>query len=360
MKIRPGLRSGRVVPPPSKSHAHRLLIANFLAGGGGGDLDDNQDDAADIAATKRSLRALLAESSDVVLDCGESGSTLRFLSPIAAALGKRAVFKTAGRLSERPFVEYPSIESGVHELRGDVSSQFVTGLLFALPLIKGDSEIRFTSPLESVGYVNMTLDVIRRAGIEIEEIKNGFKIRGSQSYRRQITAVEADWSGAAFWYAMNALGCRIAVDGLCESSAQPDRAISKMLPELARRVDVSQCPDIFPVLSVVAAARPGRTVFSGIRRLRLKECDRVAAMEDVLSRFGAKVEASEGEFKVDGTGGVFSGGKFPTYDDHRIAMSVAVGAVVAEGDVEIDNPHCVSKSYPGFFGQFESLDLILV
>ncbi len=354
MTINPGLCRGEITAPPSKSHAHRLFIANFLADGAGADLADCTGDSADILATKRSLRALLSDDVEPVLDCGESGSTLRFLSPVAAALGKRPRYKLSGRLSERPNIAYESLESGIHELSGNVSSQFVTGLLFALPLLEGDSEIRFLSPLESRGYVDMTLDVIRKAGVSIEKMDKGFSIPGRQRYRRQASKVEGDWSGAAFWYAMNALGSDVKVIGLNENSAQPDRAIGQLLPDLPDRVDVSQFPDIFPVLTVVAAARPGKTVFEGITRLRLKECDRVAAMADVLGRFGAKISVTETSFCVEGADGAFSGGKFHVYGDHRIAMSVAVGSTIALDSVEIDDHECANKSYPGFFELLQS------
>ena len=168
MLIVPGHRRGAANPPRSKSHLHRLLIADFLAG----DLSrlaDDPADSEDINATKRCLGALAGRDSAPVLDCGESGSTLRFIAPVAAALGKRPVFKKAGRLADRPALEYDGIRSGLHELRGDVSSQFVTGLLFALPLLKGDSRISFTTPLESRGYVDMTLDVLKKSGITVIE-----------------------------------------------------------------------------------------------------------------------------------------------------------------------------------------------
>ena len=353
--IEPGLRRGRVSVPQSKSHAHRLLIANFLAGDREC-LADAAGDSADIIATKRCLRALGSGDPAPILDCGESGSTLRFLAPVAAALGRTPRFVRAGRLAERPFKEYATLASGVHELAGDVSSQFVTGLLFALPLLDGDSGIKFTTPLESRGYVDMTLSVLRRAGIGIAESAEGFSVKGGQRYRVQPCEVEGDWSAAAFWVAMNALGSEVAVDGLDGDSAQPDRAIAALLPELPETVDVSQCPDIFPVLTVAAAGRARRTIFTGIRRLRLKECDRVAAMEDVQRRFGVATEVSENRFVVLGTGAPFEGGDFCAFGDHRIAMSIAVGATVARAPVRIDNPECVAKSYPAFFRDFDSLD----
>lgn len=354
MILAPGMRSGTTPAPRSKSHEHRLLIASFLAGRRDV-LAASQGDSADILATKRCLAALAADGDSPLLDCGESGSTMRFLAPIAAALGKKPVFRTAGRLADRPAIEYGRLESGIHTLRGDVSSQFATGLLFALPLLDGDSEIRFSSPLESRGYVDMTLRVLEDSGIAIEEKNGSFCVAGRQRYAAPVRDVEGDWSGAAFWFGMDFLGSSVAVDGLSADSSQPDRAIAALADDFPSRIDVSQFPDIFPVLAVMAAHLPGRTEFSGVRRLRIKECDRVAAMEDVLTRFGARTEVSEGSFSVSGTGGAFRGGGFATYGDHRIAMAIAVGATIAEFPVEIDDAACAAKSYPSFFSEYERL-----
>jgi len=374
MTLEPGLRKGKVIAPPSKSHAHRLLIANFLAGlnGRSGTSDPTTPpgrgrspsaplESEDILATKRCLSALNSQLSTLnshpVLDCGESGSTLRFLAPIAAALGVRPKWVMRGRLAERPFTPYESLAPGVHTLAGDVSSQFVTGLLFALPLLKGDSAIRFTSPLESRGYVDMTLQVLKGAGIVVREMPDGFDIPGNQAYHPQSTPVEGDWSGAAFWFAMNALGSQIEISGLNHESAQPDRAISclKLPLPLQLPLNVSQFPDLFPALSVMAAGKKDETRFTGIRRLRLKECDRVAAMADVLTRFGVKVEVSESAFTVQGTSAPFNGGEFTTYGDHRIAMAIAVGATRAASSVTLDNAACAAKSYPAFFKEFTNV-----
>ena len=360
MTFEPGPREGVADVPVSKSHLHRLLIAGFLSGSRDG-LAPDADDSADIAATRRCLAALATADAAPRLECGESGSTLRFLAPVAAALGKRPVFVTQGRLANRPSIDYSSgIRPGLHELRGDVSSQFVTGLLFALPLLDGDSEIRFTTPLQSRGYVDMTLDVLRLAGIRATETATGFLVPGSQRYAPvDLAATERDWSGAAFWLAMNALGSRVETPGLNPDSHQPDHAIVRVLADFAKpgpvELDVSAFPDLFPVLTVVAARRDGDTRFTGIRRLRLKESDRVAAMADVLTRFGREAVANEEDFSVRGSDAPFRGGSFASYGDHRIAMSAAVGATVADSPVEIDDGGCMAKSYPGFARQFAIL-----
>ena len=361
--IEPGRRRGRVEAPRSKSHEHRLLIADFLAGDYSR-LAPREGDADDIQATKRCLLALAGDDTAPFLDCGESGSTRRFLAPIAAALGKKPVFKTAGRLADRPQMDYDDLQPGEFKLAGDVSSQFVTGLLFALPLLKGDSFIRFTAPLESKGYVEMTRRVLVGAGIFIGVRDDGYDVPGGQTYHAQPdVAVEGDWSGAAFWFAMNALGSDIKVSGLDAKSVQPDRVVQDHLQRISTAwngervfVDVSECPDLFPALSVVAAASPGETLFTGTRRLRLKESDRTAAMEDVLKRFGAEVERRENEFSVRGSEEPFRGGEIETGGDHRIAMAAAVGATHADGPVELDDAACAAKSYPSFFADFERLE----
>ena len=363
--IEPGRRRGRVEAPRSKSHEHRLLIADFLAGDYSR-LASREGDADDIQATKRCLLALAGDDTAPFLDCGESGSTRRFLAPIAAALGKKPVFKTAGRLADRPQMDYDDLQPGEFKLAGDVSSQFVTGLLFALPLLKGDSFIRFTAPLESKGYVEMTRRVLVGAGIFIGVRDDGYDVPGGQTYHAQPdVAVEGDWSGAAFWFAMNALGSDIKVSGLDAKSVQPDRVVQDHLQRISTAwngervfVDVSECPDLFPALSVVAAASPGETVFTGTRRLRLKESDRTATMEDVLKRFGAEVENRENEFSVRGSEEPFRGGEIETGGDHRIAMAAAVGATHADGPVELDDAACAAKSYPSFFADFERLERI--
>ena len=350
--LTPGPRRLQIKVPPSKSHAHRLLIANFLAGDRAC-LAPTDGDSADVQATKRCLAALAEPTTSPVLDCGESGSTLRFLAPVAAALGKRPTYIRRGRLADRPFKDYQDLKAGLHELPGNVSSQFVTGLLFALPLLSGNSQIRFTSPLESRGYVDLTLAVLRGAGIVVESREDGFDVPGGQHYRLQSSSVEGDWSGAAFWFAMNALGSEVEISGLNPDSAQPDRAIRELTADFPTTIDVSQYPDIFPVLTIVAAFRGQRTTFTGIARLRLKECDRVEAMRVTLEKIGVAVEVSVESFTVLRGVESFPGGNFSAFGDHRIAMSVAVAATRSTGPVTIDDENCVSKSYPGFFDLFD-------
>ena len=352
------MRRGSVEVPVSKSHLHRLLIAEALAGEYGR-LIVSPEDSEDIKATKRCLKVLVSGEKDVVLDVGESGSTLRFLSPVVPALGKSAKFVKSGRLAQRPAMEYPALSAGIQELPGNVSSQFVTGLLFALPLLDGDSEIRFKSPLESRGYVDMTLDVVRDYGITIKDLDGGFVIPGLQRFKvpddESKRIAEKDWSGAAFWVCANAMGNDIVFEGLECASRQPDRAVVEAVKLLGGEIDVSGFPDSFPALCIAAACNEGITRFVGTRRLRLKESDRVAAMEDVLGRFGVKTAAGDNDFTVYGSDRQLSGGAFRSYGDHRIAMAVAIGATRAAGPVELDDAKCAAKSYPSFFAAFSRL-----
>ena len=355
--ILPGRRRGVVTAPPSKSHRHRVLIADFLAGGGAYAVPDSGD-SDDVVATKRCLAALASGDTEPTLDVGESGSTYRFLAPVAAALGRRPCYRTAGRLASRPQIWYDDLKSGLHMLAGDVSSQFVTGLLFARPVLAGDSEIRFTNPLQSRGYVDMTLRVLRSYGIVVDETDGGFAIKGRQRFVAPPgePPTEGDWSGATFWLAMNAIGSNVEVKGLDPDSAQPDRMVVGLLSQNGGEKDVSQCPDALPALAVVAGAADGDTRFVGVRRLRLKECDRLAAMAEFLGRLRVEVEEGDDSFVVHGRGGFAGGASIRTFGDHRIAMSAAVAATRADGSLKIDDAACSAKSYPGFFDMFDGLD----
>lgn len=359
-----GLRKGVMRLAQSKSHAHRVLIAEFLSGRTSS-LADAPIDCDDILATKRCLRALAA--GDSTLDCNESGTTRRLLGPVVAALGVTPNWVMRGRLASRPQIDYSCLKPGVQELPGDISSQFVSGLLFALPILKGDSEIRLTTPLASRGYVEMTLDVLKTYGIKITETANGFLVPGNQQFIAPANGpeIEGDWSGAAFILAMNALGNEIELSAadrasLKADSLQPDKAIVPYLAELAKdgsvTLDVDACPDIFPILTVVAAYRDFPTTFTGTKRLKIKESDRTAAMAEVLTLLGVKTEVEENCFLVAGAKGLESPSEvFHTLSDHRIAMSIAVAATKARAPLSIDNTACAAKSFPTFFEDFLQL-----
>ena len=406
LTIYPSKLAGEVTPPSSKSQAHRALIAAAL--GGGISTLSNLADSQDIQAPRRCLSALGALVEDLgpgtlrvhglgnsipqagpfpTLDCGESGSTLRFLIPVALLVQGQAAFTGRGRLMERPLAPYEdlfrgkgigwSMEHGVltldsgrgydrlaldpgeYRLPGDVSSQFITGLLFALPLLEGDSDLLLTAPLESRGYVDLTLDVLDRFGVVAEPRENGFHIPSGQMYQARDLAVEADWSQAAFWYAANHLGGQVDILGMDPASRQGDREIAAYSRMLARsgqvELDVSQGPDLAPPLAAMAAVRTGTTRLTNAARLRAKESDRLASVTRALRAMGGQVEEYADSLTIHGVKRLPGGGVVDCANDHRIAMMAAVCAASAEAPVKLLGAECVRKSYPEFWTHFQSL-----
>ena len=359
LTITPTRLQGSVTPPPSKSQAHRLLICAALAEGESrlANLTPSQD----VDATRRCLAALREDRRGLPqLDCGESGSTLRFLLPLALVLRGGGVFTGRGRLMDRPQRPYfdlfdekgirydqkngiltveGRLTPGTYRLPGNVSSQFVTGLLYALPLLEGNSDILLTSPLESRSYVDMTLEALALFGIRGVEREDRFLIPGGQRYRPCEAAVEADWSQAAFWLAAVSLGSPVRVEGLDQNSAQGDRVIADLFSRLSWpgdvEIDVSDCPDLAPPLAVMAAVRAGVTRLTGAARLRLKESDRLEA--------------------IGGRSGLTGGCAVDCRNDHRIAMMAAVAATACREPVTLLGAECVAKSYPHFWDDYRML-----
>ena len=407
-----GVLNGEVVPPPSKSRAHRLLICAALGKEPCTIVCSSVND--DIIATMRCLNALGASitySSGVfnvnpvkvvkggTLDCGESGSTLRFLVSVAAVLGADATFVGSGKLPQRPMGaltdvlaehgisftrlaadELPvscrgELRGGKYILPGNISSQYLTGLLFALPLANDDSEIEIVGGLTSASYVAMTLDALATAGISIEHKGNIFRIKGNQQYRvPSDLIVEGDWSSAAFWVVAGVVGAKpVTVCGMNEESLQGDSAIVTHLRNMGAfiekqgdrviampshlfgaELDCTDTPDLVPVLSVAAAVAQGTTIFTGVGRLRFKECDRLAAMKELLALYGISSQIGEDTFTVFG-GEPVASGVVDSCGDHRIAMAAAIMSTVSRDVTSIDGASCVAKSYPAFFDDFASL-----
>ena len=314
------------------------------------------------------------------LDCGESGSTLRFLLPVCAAkphdLEAPIVLTGSGRLPSRP--NGPLLEAlrshgaqihgdflpltvdgglfaGDYELLGNVSSQYFSGLLFALPLLEGDSTLRYTSPLESRPYVDLTLSVLRQFGICIDEMENGWRVPGGQRYASPGTAeAEGDWSAAAFWLGANMLGNAVTVEGLNDHSCQGDQAIETLLSRVGGEINVTDTPDLMPILSAVAAAIPGKvTRITGAARLRLKESDRLAAMAKTIQALGGQAEELPDGLIIHGT--KLKGGTVDGMNDHRVVMSAAIAATACQEPVTILGAEAVNKSYPDFWNDFEAL-----
>ena len=381
IRIIPQKLRGAVTPPASKSMAHRAVLAMALAGGTG--TLSNLSDSQDIQATKRCVAALQDPRPGGELpfmDCGESGSTLRFLIPIALAAAGGGVFTGHGRLMERPQQPYfdifdekgifygqtdgvltvrGTLTPGVYRLPGNVSSQFVTGLLYALPLLPGDSTIEITTPLESGGYVDMTLDMLEKFGISVQNKNYAvFHIPGNQVYQGRDITVEGDWSQAGFWYSANFLDNQVAIQGLNADSTQGDRVVASLYWKLAKPgdtdIDVSGCPDLLPPLAVMAAVRSGTTRFVNAARLRIKESDRLATTAALLNALGGHAEEGPDSLTVRGVP-AFSGGTVDGANDHRIVMAAAIAATRSSAPVTILGAEAVRKSYPSFWEDYKQL-----
>ena len=405
LTITPTALCGAVTPPPSKSQSHRLLIAAALAEGES--FVDNLAHSQDIDATICCLKALGAQftpegggmrvkglgagtasrrfAQDLPhLDCGESGSTLRFLIPVALMLRGGGVFTGRGRLMERPLEPYfqlfrekgisyelkdgvltvrGELTPGEYRLPGNVSSQFFTGLLFALPFLPGPSNLISTTPLESGDYIAMTLEALGAFGVVFPTTLSRppqYLLPGNQVCRSARVAVEGDWSGAAFWYAAAFLGCDVDVRGLNKASLQGDMRIlsfcEKLRGEGPVELDVSECPDLVPPLAAMAALRAGEaTRIVNAERLRIKESDRLSAVTDVLSALGAQVVERPDRLLIQGQRLLRGGATVESHNDHRIAMMAAIAAIGCLESVTILGGECVKKSYPTFWEEYAAL-----
>ena len=385
--IKPTKLRGTAAAIPSKSQAHRLLICAAFAA------RETRlycpDTNRDIEATADCLRALGAEitrdeggytvlpvqsrPATAVLPCHDSGSTLRFLLPVAGALGVDATFQLEGRLPQRPLsplweemermgctLTRPTectircqgkLNSGVYTISGGVSSQFITGLLLAFPLISGESQLEITGKLESAPYVTMTLKAMEQFGVMVQN----FSVAGNQHFISPGTVtVEGDWSNGAFFLAAKALGSNVTVTGLRQDSPQGDQAAAKLLPGLEKKliIDAADIPDLVPILAVTAACKQG-AVFTNIGRLRLKESDRVESVKEMIIALGGTAESDAETLTVQGTG--LHGGTVDAQNDHRIAMAAAIAATACSEDVIILGAQCVEKSYPRFFEEYRKL-----
>lgn len=416
IRIIPRGLAGTVQAPSSKSMTHRELICAALAAGES--VVDNVSPSKDIEATIRCMAALGARIEEtasaypgrrayrtagglakrdgpVTCACGESGSTLRFLIPIGLYSGNCCVFTGEGRLGERPLAPYfrlfdekgigyaaadglpltaeGTLAPGRYVLPGDVSSQFFSGLLFVLPLLPGDSELRAATPVESESYIGMTVDAMARHGVRVDRTEAGWRIPGGQRYRPGRFAVEGDWSQGAFWLAAGLLGEDIAVTGLPAASPQGDRVVADILRRMggaleAREgvlcaaasetrgtvIDAEDCPDLVPVLTALAAVSRGRTEIVHAARVRLKECDRLHAMASELAKLGARIEEKPDGLVIDGVE-TLSGGVVGGWNDHRVTMALAAVSARCAEPLTITGAECVAKSYPAFWRDFRSL-----
>ena len=396
--IKPRKLSGEVVVPPSKSMAHRAIICAALSKGKS--IIDNIDLSDDIIATINAARSMGAKieidnrkvavegilsspnNEDFIVDCNESGSTLRFFVPITMLLNQKKTFIGKGNLGKRPLdvfyeifdkqgIKYfykkdildlqieGKLKPDTFYVRGDISSQFITGLLFALPLLNDDSKIVIISKLESKSYLDLTLSMLEKFGIEIENKDyKEFIIKGNQEYKAMDYTVEGDYSQAAFFLSANYIGNDIDIKGLDENSLQGDKEILKWIEVLKndenKVIDATNCPDIIPILTVCAALTKGKTEIINAGRLRIKECDRLTAISTQLNKLGADIIEHEESLTIKGVDSL-NGGYVDSFKDHRISMSLAIASSRCKDDIIIKDYMCVKKSYPHFYEDFKKL-----
>lgn len=411
VQITPAKLKGTVTIPASKSDCHRAIICATLSMGKCtiSPITLSQDIEATIscvnalgAKTEVKGDTLTIDSSHLfssgrgTFDCCESGSTLRFFIPVVSALGISGHFVGKGRLPQRPIGIYldllpnhgvecetkgglpldtkGKLQSGTYSLPGNVSSQFVTGLLLALPLLDGDSKIVLTSPLESVGYVNMTIDTMKRFGVTVEETEYGYFVKGNQHYTPHDYTVQGDWSQAAFFMVAGAFGGEITVKGIDPNSTQGDREICNLIKKFGAdieigtdfvkvknkgdlrgiNIDASQIPDLVPVLAVCGSGAYGVTKIYNAERLRIKESDRLKTTCEAINNLGGMVAEVDDGLIVQGAG-MLNGGKAEGCNDHRIVMASAVASIISRNKVTVTDAQAINKSYPNFFEDFKKL-----
>ncbi len=416
IKVTPRSLKGEVNIPPSKSISHRAIISASLSNGTS--KISNVAFSDDIVATLEAMKSLGVEvvsidkdtehTSTVVIkgtdnlklinntiDCVESGSTIRFLMPLVTLPGEEVTVTGRGRLVERPMDTYykmfdkqgikykttdgnlpvtieGKLEPGTFEMRGDISSQFITGLLFTLPLLYGDSNIVVTTELESKGYVDLTLEMLNKFDIEIENKDyKEFTIKGNQKYNAHDYKVEGDYSQVAFWIVGGLLNGEIKCNNIDLDSLQGDKVVLDIVEEMngdievkddyviARKsetkgaiIDASECPDIIPVLSVLASVSKGTTRVINGKRLRIKESDRLNSTATIINMMGGNVEELEDGLIIKGVDKLKGGVTIDSYGDHRIAMALGIASSICEEPIVITNSHVVSKSYPNFWEDF--------
>lgn len=418
LKIFPSKLRGKLRIPPSKSIAHRAIICAALADGKSELKNIAYSD--DINATIKAMESLGANfeknenklivygnagsnkkgEKHIKIDCCESGSTIRFLLPILTLFDGDYIIYTKGKLLDRPMTPYYEIfdEEGIKykrrektleikiekrlssclfNMRADISSQFISGMMFMLPLLNHDSEIIISGKMESKGYVDLTIDCLKKFGINI--INNNYKsfyIEGNQSYISRDYYIEGDYSQLAFFAVANALGNDVEINGIEKDSLQGDKKILDILEKFGAKVefldndmdlkilegerkaysfDGSQIPDIVPIISLLASLSEGKTEIKDISRLKIKESDRLKAIYTELSKLGADIEIGDDFMVIRGVKKLRAGVKVDSYKDHRIAMMLAIAATVCEKEIVLENAEAVSKSYPNFWEEYRKL-----
>lgn len=412
IRIIPNKLNGIIKIPPSKSMSHRAIIAAGLSQGKCS--IDNITFSNDIIATLEAMKSfgvkakIKIEDNDGfssiyiegkeklelinnIIDCKESGSTIRFLIPMAGLLGKKVIYTGEGKLVERPLNQYYDIfkeqninysningklpltvegilNPGTFKIEGNVSSQFITGLLFVLPILSGNSKIIITTEMESKGYIDLTLSILEQFSIEIEN-KNyrEFIIKGNQKYKPLDYSVEGDFSQAAFWIVAGILGDHITCRNININSLQGDKVILDIVKEMGAdihitndfietkksitkgiTIDASQCPDLVPILATLGALSKGTTKIINASRLRIKESDRLKSITTELNKLGADIHELEDGLVIHGKENL-TGGIVDSWNDHRIAMALAIASIKCIQPVTITNSDAINKSYPRYW-----------
>ncbi|ONI46198.1 3-phosphoshikimate 1-carboxyvinyltransferase [Candidatus Epulonipiscioides gigas] len=417
IRLIPNKLKGEVEIPPSKSLAHRAIICASLAKGESiiSNIDYSEDIIATICAVK-SLGANIKQvdntlyikgieaqvNNNIQIDCNESGSTLRFFVPISTLFANTVNFIGQGNLGKRPLTAFyeifdkqsikysykeqeldlniqGTIKPDTFTLRGDISSQFITGLLFTLPLLQGDSKIIITTALESKGYIDLTLQMLEMFGITIEnQDYQTFIIKGNQNYKPTNYKVEGDFSQAAFFLIAGALGNDITVKNLNPHSYQADKEVIELLRKIGANIKVtdthikatknelknivmdgSECPDIVPIMALILSVCIGASEINNVARLRIKECDRLSAINLELSKLGAKIQEFSDSLKIDGVRELIAHKEISSHKDHRIAMMIAIAVTICQNEIILHDPECVAKSYPSFWEDYQSLGGII-
>ena len=410
MKLFTSKLNGEIKAPPSKSLSHRAIICAALSKGRS--VISNLIYSDDINATIDSLKLIGArfdKNGDSLIvhgikkfkhivdevNCKESGSTLRFIIPIFSLTDEEVIFTGSKTLMNRPQTIYSkifkdddnqfeinenkivvngSLKPRKYIVKGDVSSQFFSGLMFALPLLDGDSSIYIEGELESKSYVNLTIDILEKFGITISPFENGYHIPGNQEYKPTDYTVEGDYSQASFHLVGGVLSGLVRVTGLEHNTFQGDKAIIEDIKHMKGKVifmengyitelsktkgttiDIADCPDLGPIISLIACLSEGTTHIKNISRLRIKESDRVQSTVSTLKMLGADIISSESEITINGVQSLVGGVILDSHNDHRIAMMISIAALVCDKEITLTNADAVNKSYPGFFDDYKAL-----
>ena len=420
VKIKPSILSGEIVIPPSKSYSHRAIISAALANGEKKSKINNLKFSVDIETTvkimenwgakitkKEGSLEIIGNDGKIVpkknyIQCNESGSTIRFLIPVGLTSENELIFDGKGKLIDRPLDSYYKIfddqgikyemsegklplkvngklKAGNYEIDGNISSQFITGLLYALPLLDGDSTIVINKNLESKGYVDLTLEILKLSGIKIKNNDyKSFEIKGNQEYKYFDYTVEGDYSQVAFWIVAGIISANKDNEIKClhlnKYSLQGDKAIIEIVQKMGAKleifddyvivkpsktkgtiIDVSQCPDIAPILTVLGALSEGETKIINAERLRIKESDRIISIKTELNKLGAEVEEVGDNLVIQGVDTFEGGVEVSAWNDHRIVMSLAIASIRCKNEIVIDEAESVKKSYPHFWDDFEKM-----